>query len=68
MYMVGSANKDVHFNYMADFDGQGFLNKDPTVVLDGASPANTCIPGFLPRNEPMQPYGITAPKSALTSI
>jgi hypothetical protein len=24
--------------------GQGFLNKDPIVWLDGARPANTCIP------------------------
>jgi len=24
------------------------LNKDPTVWLDGASPANTCIPPYFP--------------------
>ncbi len=27
--------------FLAGFPGQGFLNKDPTVWLDGARPANT---------------------------
>jgi hypothetical protein len=29
-----------------------FLNKDPTFWLDGARPANTCIPFFHPVNMP----------------
>ncbi len=32
--------------------GQGFLNKDPIVWLDGARPANTCIPPSFPGNAP----------------
>ncbi len=30
--------------FLAGFVGQGVLNKDPTIWLDGTIPANTCIP------------------------
>jgi len=36
---------------------------DPTDWLDGARPANTCIPPSFPGNTPAQPCGIPNPKS-----
>jgi hypothetical protein len=34
------------------FAGQGVLNKDPTLQLDGARSTNTCITPYLPGNAP----------------
>ncbi len=42
--------------------GQGVLNKDPTIWLDGARPANTCIPPSFPGNVPVQPSGAPTKK------
>ncbi len=45
---------------------QGVPNKDPTVWLDGARPANTCIPPSFPGNLPMQPHNnIPTPNAQL---
>ncbi len=41
------------------------LNKDPTVWLDRARPANTCIPPFFLRNVPSQLCGIPTAKTCL---
>jgi hypothetical protein len=41
------------------FAGQGVLNKDSTIWIDGARPANTCL------NVPAQPNGMPPPQSAL---
>jgi hypothetical protein len=30
--------------FPAGFDNQWFINKDPTLWVDGARPINTCIP------------------------
>ncbi len=44
------------------FAGQGVLNKDPTVWLNGARPANTSISPSSPRNAPMQLHVIPPQK------
>jgi hypothetical protein len=54
---------DVHFgHFSAGFASKGVLSKDPTVWLDGARPANTCIPPTLWGNVPTQPRGVPTPK------
>jgi hypothetical protein len=51
-----------------NFSGQlcqpGVLNKDQTIWLDGAKPANTCIPPSFLGNAPALP----TPKNTFTSI
>ncbi len=47
--------------FPAGFAGQGVLNKSPTVWLDGARPANTCIPSSFLGNTPVQPRIISTP-------
>jgi hypothetical protein len=42
--------------------------KDPTVGLDGARPANKCIPPSFLGNLPMQMHCMPTPKSTLSSI
>ncbi len=51
-----------HWSFPGGFAGQGFLNKDPTVWLDEARPANTCIPPSLLGNTPVQLLGMSTPK------
>ncbi len=42
--------------------GGGGLNKDPSVKLNGARPANTCIPPSFLKKEPIKLNGIFTPK------
>jgi hypothetical protein len=44
------------------------INNDPTVWLDGAEPANTCIPPSVAGNAPVQPCGIPTPKNTFESL
>jgi len=53
---------------LASFASHGVLNKDPTVGLDGARPANKCIPPSFLGNLPMQMHCMPTPKSTLSSI
>ncbi len=48
--------------FPAGFASQGVLNKDHTVWINGAKPANTCIPPFLPGDIPVQLRNITTPQ------
>ncbi len=59
-----------HFlsNFLAYFAGQGALKKDLTVGLDGARPANTCIPPSFRGNGHVQLCSIPAPKNTFASI
>ncbi len=41
---------------------QWVVNKDPTLWLDGARPANTCTPPSFPWNAPMQPHCVPTKK------
>jgi hypothetical protein len=49
--------------FPAGFASQGVLNKDPTVWLDAARLANTCIPPFFLENVSAQPHSILPPKN-----
>ncbi len=51
--------------FYGSFAGQGFLNKDPTVWLDGARPANTCIPPSFLESVLTQPRGVPTNKIRL---
>jgi hypothetical protein len=54
--------------FLAGLASKGVLNKDPTVWLDGARPANTCItPSFL-GNAPAQLCSVPTPKNTFASI
>jgi hypothetical protein len=54
--------------FLAGLASKGFLKKDPTVWLDGAKPANTCItPSFL-GNVPAQLCSVPTPKNTFASI
>jgi hypothetical protein len=44
--------------FLANFPGQGDINKDSTVWLGEAWPANICIPTSFPENLPMQLHGV----------
>jgi len=44
---------------------QGALNEDYSVGLDGARPANTCIPPSFP---PLQSCGVPTPKNTFANI
>ncbi len=53
----------------ASFFGQQILNKTYIVRLDGARPANTCIPPYFPGNGPTQPHCIpNHPKSTFLNL
>jgi hypothetical protein len=56
------------YHFRASFASQGVLNKDPTVLLNGARPANTCIPPSFPGNAPAHPNRVPNPKSTLASM
>jgi hypothetical protein len=43
--------------FLAGFPSHGVFNKGPTVWLNGAWHANTCIPPSFPENTPMQLWG-----------
>jgi hypothetical protein len=45
-----------------------FLGKDPTVWLDGARPAKTCIPPSFQGNAYTEPSCIPTPKNIFASI
>ncbi len=53
--------------FLADFASMVVLNKDHTVRLDGARPANICIPTSFLRNVPAQLRGIPIPKNTFAS-
>ncbi len=42
--------------FLATLVGQGVINKNPTIWLNGAKPANTCIPPSFPAKHHAQPY------------
>ncbi len=44
--------------FLAGLTCQVILNKDPTIWLDGAIPANTCIPPSFLENAPLQLWGV----------
>ncbi len=50
----------VNYNFSTVCIGQGAINKDPTVWLDGARPANTGLvyPTLLPREHTAQMHSI----------
>ncbi len=54
--------------FPASFAGQGVLNKDLSFWIDGAWPANTCIPPSIPGNATTQPSSITTPIITFKSI
>ncbi len=55
--------------FLASFPSKGILNMDPTVWLDGARHANTCIPPSFPRNAPAQQCSLlNPPKNTFASI
>jgi hypothetical protein len=54
--------------FLAGFSSQCVLNKDLTVWLDGARPANTCIPPSFLGNVSAQPHGAPYPKNTFASI
>jgi hypothetical protein len=55
-------------NFPGSFTSHWVLNKYPTVWLDEAKPANTCIPFSLLGNVPMLPCSIPASKNTFASI
>jgi hypothetical protein len=46
----------------------GVINKDPSVWLDAARPANTSFPPSFPGNTPVQPRSILTPQNTYASI
>jgi hypothetical protein len=54
--------------FQAGFASQGVLNKDPTVWLDEAGPANTCIPPPSQGTHLKSYVRIPTPKSIFASI
>jgi hypothetical protein len=53
------------FHFSSRLCSQEAINKNPTVWLDGARPANTCIPPYFLENGPKQPSSIPTPKVLL---
>ncbi len=51
--------------FLVSFAGQGVLNKNPTVWLIGARPANTWIPPSILWNMPTQPRSVLTSKLCL---
>jgi hypothetical protein len=43
-----------YYDFLSAFPNQRVLNRDPSVWLDGAIPANTCIPHPFPGSTPTQ--------------
>jgi hypothetical protein len=71
MDMVDSMKNDLYFqvyHFPASFASQGVLNKVPTVLLNGARPANTCIPPSFPGNAPAHPCRVPNPKSTFARM
>jgi len=68
----GFIKNDTHYPSVSFFPGclagQGFLSQDPTVWLDGARPANTCIPFSFPGNMPTHLHGLSTPESMFARI
>ncbi len=55
--------------FLLGFVSQGVLNEDPKVWLDGAGPANTCIPPSFLGNVPVLPHAVlTHPQSMYANI
>jgi hypothetical protein len=54
--------------FMATFAGEGFLNKDLIIWLNGARLVKACIPASFLGSVPTQLHSILNPKSTFTSL
>jgi hypothetical protein len=54
--------------FLVGFASQEVLYKGHIVLVDGARPANTCIPPSLVGNMPARQCGVLTPKGAFGSI